>query len=73
MDNFIHLYIFYKEKWGADTRILEEAFHMTLTATATKDSLDELAHFLNYKDAIIVSENVERQNSAKKTAFYQKI
>ena len=43
---------------------------MTLTATSTKDSLDELAHIVNDKDAMVVSENVERQNCAKKTAFY---
>ena len=43
---------------------------MTLIATSTKDSLDELAHIVNGKDAIVVSENVERQNCAKKKLLF---
>ena len=42
--------------------IFEEAFHLALTASTTRASVNDLMRTLNYHDAVLVVENVDRPN-----------
>lgn len=50
------------KKLGELTCIFDNAAHLTLTATATQNSLKELEKTLNYRNPNIIIANPDRQN-----------